>query len=56
MEKLRNETIEKYILKPEEIWLYELVHLDDWIVTARMELDESLECEHEGYVSPIPIY
>ena len=49
-EKLRNNVLRRYLLKPSGTWLRELVDTDDMIVTAWFDLDESMSCEHEGYV------
>lgn len=53
VEKLRNKVLRRYLLQPSGTWLRELVDTDDWIVTAWFDLEESMLCEHEGYVSSI---
>src|SRR6267378_1601380 len=50
VEQLRNKVVRRYLLEPSGTWLRELVDADDWIVTAWFDLDESMSCEHEGYV------
>jgi hypothetical protein len=50
VEKLRNKVLRRYLVEPSGTWLRELVDADDWIVTAWFDLDESMSCEHEGYV------
>ena len=52
VEQIRNKVIQRYLLEPSGTWLRELVDVDDWIVTAWFDLDESMSCEHEGYVGP----
>jgi hypothetical protein len=53
VEKLRNKMLRRYLIDPSGTWLRELVDTDDWIVTAWFDLEESMMCEHEGYVSSI---
>jgi len=50
VELLRNKLLQRYLLEPTGTWLRELVDADDWVVTAWFNLDESMSCEHEGYV------
>jgi hypothetical protein len=50
VEQIRNKAVRRYLLEPNGTWLRELVDADDWIVTAWSELDESMSCEHEGFV------
>lgn len=53
VEQLRNKILHRYLLEPNGTWLRELVDADDWIVAASCRLDESMTCEHEGYVGLI---
>jgi hypothetical protein len=53
VEKLRDKVIRRYLIESSGTWLRELVDTDDWIVTAWADLDESMSCEHDGYVSVI---
>jgi hypothetical protein len=50
VDEVRNKVIARYLLEPSGTWLRELVDTDDWIVTAWVDLDESMSCEHEKYV------
>jgi hypothetical protein len=50
VEQLRNKVLCRFLLGPNATWLRELVDADDWTATAGYDLDESMYCEHEGYV------
>ena len=50
VEQLRNKVLCRFLLEPNATWLRELVDADDWTATAGYDLDESMFCEHEGYV------
>jgi hypothetical protein len=50
VEILRNKVLCRFLLEPNATWLRELMDADDWIVTAGYDLNESMFCEHDGYV------
>ena len=49
VERLRGQILQRYLLHPESVWLYELVALDDWINHVWIELDNSMG-GHAGYL------
>jgi hypothetical protein len=49
-EQLRNKVLCRYLLDPRRAWLRELVDAADSMVGAWFGFDESMSCEHAGYV------
>lgn len=55
-EEQRALVLERHWTNPDHVWLIELADLADTIVTASMEFDEGMECEHDNYTSALDNY
>ena len=49
----RHRVLRGYLRATEELWLFPLCQVADGLIASAMELEESLICEHCGYVQPL---